>query len=84
MTNLGTDAQKAVYCNTLLYLTTNDGRDWFGDGQVLIPVRLVRLNMGNYPNSIPTTPETGIIDRILIAKYSNALKAQDNEGVSYS
>jgi len=84
MTNLGTDTLKAVYRNTLLYLTTNDGRDWFGDGQVLTSVRLVRLNMGDYPNSIPTIPETGFINRVLMAKCSNALKAQDSEEVSDS
>src|SRR5439155_4953309 len=48
MTNLGTDPIKAVYRDNALYITTNDGKAWFNDGQVLTSVRLIRLDVNRF------------------------------------
>lgn len=63
MTNLGTDVLKAVYRNGLLYVVTNDARDWFNDGQMLTSIRLVRLFVGAFPN-IPTKGNPSYINRV--------------------
>ena len=62
MRNLGTDVLKAIYRNNMLFLTAHDARDWDNRGEILTSIRLVRLNVANYP-SIPTTEVSGFIDR---------------------
>ncbi|GAB3002869.1 hypothetical protein [Saccharothrix stipae] len=62
MTNLGTDVVKVVYRHPNLVLVCNDGKDWFGDGQVLSSIRLVRVSVLGFPN-LSTAPNSGFIDR---------------------
>jgi hypothetical protein len=58
MNNLNNDVLKAVHRNNWLYFTMNDARDWFNDGQLLNSVRVVRLDISNYP-----TIQT-VVDRV--------------------
>src|SRR5256885_6557225 len=44
-----------------------DARDWDNRGQAITSIRLVRLNVANYPN-IPTNPASGFIDRTFGAR----------------
>ena len=41
----------------------NDGRDWFKDNQPMTAIRLVRVNVKEFPK-IPTNPTSGFINRI--------------------
>ena len=41
----------------------NDGRDWFKDNQPMTAIRLVRVNVKEFPK-IPTSPTSGFINRI--------------------
>jgi len=52
----------AVYRNQKLYFVCHDARDWFGDGGVGAAIRLVRLDISNYPK-IPPLPASGSINR---------------------
>jgi hypothetical protein len=60
-TNLATSPLNAVYRFPFLYAVFNDARDWFGDGQLLSSIRLLRMTAAGLPNSPPT--QTGFIDR---------------------
>ncbi|HZE68114.1 MAG TPA: PASTA domain-containing protein [Pyrinomonadaceae bacterium] len=62
MDNLGSNVMKAVFRSDKLYLITHDAKDWFNDGRVLSSLRLVRLNVANYPH-IPAGP-ADLIDRV--------------------
>jgi hypothetical protein len=65
MSNLGTAPLKAVYRDRgqLLYLVTNDARDWFNDGTKLSSIRLVRLFVGEFPKVFPLG-SSDYIDRV--------------------
>jgi hypothetical protein len=52
----------AVYRNKNLYFVCQDAGDWFGDGRVGAAIRLVRLDVSNYPK-IPAPPASGSINR---------------------
>lgn len=73
MTNLGTNPLKAVYRRGFVHIVTNDARDWFGDGQMLSSVRLIRIPVDDYPE-IPTGAGHGFINRVFGKnnKYSDA------------
>ncbi len=49
MTNLGISVLKAVERAGHLYMTMNDSVDWFGDGQTLTSVRVVRVDTNSFP-----------------------------------
>jgi PASTA domain-containing protein len=80
MDNLGSDVLKAVFRSDRLYLVTHDGVDWFSDGRVLSSVRLIRLNLTNYPN-IPLNEASGLIDRTFGA--NNVFTDQPTDHVHY-
>jgi hypothetical protein len=63
MDNLNNDPLKAVYRKDMLYLVMNDARDWFRDNSPTDSIRLLRVNVSNYPN-ISTSPASGFINRI--------------------
>jgi hypothetical protein len=54
MTNLGTELLKAVVRAGRLYVTANDARDWFNDGQTLSTNRIIRLDVSGFP-SVPAS-----------------------------
>jgi hypothetical protein len=61
MTNLGTNLLKAVVRAGRLYVTANDARDWFNDGQTLCSNRIIRLDISGFP-SVPSSG-AAFIDR---------------------
>jgi hypothetical protein len=56
MTNLATDVMKAVYRNGFLHLVTHDAREWFGDGDQLTSIRLVRVFVLFFPSVTTVDP----------------------------
>lgn len=62
MTNLGTNILKAVYRDNKLYLVGNDARPW-GGGNLLSSIRLLRLNVANYPSVPSPASDPTSIDR---------------------
>jgi len=65
--NLSTNVLKCVYRDGFLYLTMNDARDWDSRGETLTSIRLVRLNVSDYP-AIPVSKSSGFIDRVFGAR----------------
>jgi hypothetical protein len=63
MRNLGNDVLKSVYRSGRLHVVMNDAVDWFHDGRILDSIRVIRIDVRQFP-SIPTTPQSGFIDRV--------------------
>jgi hypothetical protein len=60
-TNLKTGPVSAAYRSPFLYVVFNDAHDWFGDGQVLSSIRLLRMSVSGLPDS--SVSESGFFDR---------------------
>jgi hypothetical protein len=63
MTNFGNSPLKAVYRKNKLYTVMNDARDWFGDSNPTNSIRLMRINVSEFPK-ISTNKSSGFINRI--------------------
>jgi hypothetical protein len=80
MSNLINWPLKAVYRSGSVYTVMNDGRDWFKDNQPMTAIRLVRVNVKEFPK-IPTSPTSGFINRIFGA--NNPLEDPPETRLSY-
>jgi hypothetical protein len=63
MNNVHNEPLKAVCRNNKLYLCMNDAKDWFKDNQPTNSIRLVRINVNNFPK-VSTNPADSFINRV--------------------